>query len=54
MKTMYKKIIYMILIGIMTQGLSARGELMRSLILPGWGELKMQENKRAKIFISTD
>ena len=38
----------------MTQGLSARGELMRSLILPGWGELKMEENKRAKIFMGTD
>ena len=54
MKSMYRKIIYIILIGIMAQGLSARGELMRSLILPGWGELKMQENKRAKIFMSTD
>ncbi len=39
---------------VMLQGLSASGEFMRSLVLPGWGELKMQEKKRAKIFMATD
>ena len=54
MKNMYKKIIYVILASIMIQGLGANGEVMRSLILPGWGELKMQENKKAKVFMGAD
>ena len=54
MKIMSRKIIYFVIMIVMLQGLSASGEFMRSLILPGWGELKMQEKKRAKIFMATD
>ena len=51
---MYKKTVLVILSLLMIAQLSARGEFTRSLVFPGWGELKMQENKRANIFMGTD
>ena len=54
MKIMYKKTVLVILSLLMIAQLSARGEFTRSLVFPGWGELKMQENKRANIFMGTD
>jgi len=54
MKSMCRKIICSVVVVIMIQGLDARGEIMRSLVLPGWGEHKMQKDKRAKIFMATD
>ena len=54
MKTMYRKIALVILSLLMLTQLTARGEFTRSLVFPGWGEMKMEEKGRAKIFMSTD
>ena len=54
MKTMYKKTVLAILSFLMISQVSAKGEFMRSLVFPGWGELKMEEQKRANIFMGTD
>ena len=54
MKTMYKKTVLVILSLLMIAQVSAKGEFMRSLVFPGWGEFKMEEQKRANIFMGTD
>ena len=54
MKNLYKKIAYFFVACILIQNLSANSNLVRSLILPGWGELKMEENKRSRILMATD
>ena len=54
MKIMYRKLVFTFMLLSMVTQLSAKGELMRSLVFPGWGELKMEETKRAKIFMATD
>jgi len=54
MKIMYKKIVYFVFVCILIQSLSANGNLVRSLILPGWGELKMEETKRSRILMASD
>ena len=51
---MYKKIVYFVFVCILIQSLSANGNLVRSLILPGWGELKMEETKRSRILMASD
>ena len=51
---MYKKIVLVMLSLVMIAQVSAKGEFMRSLVFPGWGELKMEEQKRANIFMGTD
>tara|TARA_Y100001980_G_C14485520_1_gene263326 strand:+ start:384 stop:1007 length:624 start_codon:yes stop_codon:yes gene_type:complete len=54
MKIMYRKLVFTFMLLSMVTQLSAKGELMRSLVFPGWGELKMEESKRAKMFMATD
>ena len=54
MKSTYKKIAYFFLACILFQNLSANSNLVRSLILPGWGELKMEETKRASFLMAAD
>ena len=54
MKIMYRKLVFTFMLLSMVTRLSAKGELMRSLVLPGLGELKMEETKRAKMFMATD
>ena len=54
MKIIYKKLVIIFLLFTLFSQLSARGEVMRSMIFPGWGELKMEESKRATIFMATD
>ena len=51
---MYRKLVFTFMLLSMVTQLSAKGELMRSLVLPGLGELKMEETKRAKMFMATD
>ena len=51
---MYRKLVFTFMLLSMVTQLSAKGELMRSLVFPGWGELKMEESKRAKMFMATD
>ena len=53
-KTMYRKIALVILSHLMRTQLTPRGEFTRSLVFPGWGEMKKEEIGRAKIFMSTD
>ncbi len=54
MKTIYKKTVLVALSLLMIAQLGAQGEFARSLVFPGWGEMKMEEKGRAKIFMSTD
>lgn len=54
MKIIYKKLVIILLLSTLFSQLNARGEVMRSMIFPGWGELKMEESKRATIFMATD
>ena len=54
MKIIYKKLVIIFLLFSLFSQLNARGEVMRSMIFPGWGELKMEESKRATIFMATD
>ena len=54
MKIMYRKLVFTFMLLSMVTQISAKGELMRSLVFPGWGEIKLEETKRAKIFMSTD
>ena len=54
MKIMYRKLVFTFMLLSMVTQLSAKGEPMRSLVFPGWGELKMEESKRAKMFMATD
>ena len=54
MKNIYKKLGYFLVACILIQSLSANGNLVRSIILPGWGELKMEETKRSRILMVSD
>ena len=54
MKIMYRKLVFTFMLLSMVTQISAKGELMRSLVFPGWGEIKMEETKRAKMFMATD
>ena len=54
MKIIYKKLVIIFLLFTLSSQLNARGEVMRSMIFPGWGELKMEESKRATVFMATD
>ena len=54
MKNTYKKIAYFFFVCILIQNLNANSNLMRSLILPGWGELKMEETKRSRVLMTAD
>ena len=51
---MYRKLVFTFMLLSMVTQISAKGELMRSLVFPGWGEVKMEETKRAKMFMATD
>jgi len=54
MKNTYKKIACFFLACILIQNLSANSNLVRSLILPGWGELKMEETQRSRVLMAAD
>jgi len=54
MKNTYKKLAYFLFACVLIQNLSANSNLVRSLILPGWGELKMEETKRSRILMASD
>ena len=54
MKIMYRKLVFTFMLLSMVTQISAKGELMCSLVFPGWGEFKMEETKRAKMFMATD
>ena len=42
---MYRKLVFTFMLLSMVTQISAKGELMRSLVFPGWGEIKMEETK---------
>ena len=56
MKSIFKKITYLIIFILLFEGAYAEGKnaLLKSLILPGWGEKAMGEESRSKILMYTD
>ena len=48
MKIMYRKLVFTFMLLSMVTQLNAKGELMRSLVFPGWGELKWKKLKEQK------
>jgi len=55
MKSIYRNIGYIVLLLMCIQlSFASSGNIFRSLLLPGWGEMKMNYNKRAKIFFTSE
>ena len=56
MKNTFKKISYLIALTLLFGGVNAaeKGVILKSMILPGWGEKAIGEEARSKIFMYTD
>ena len=56
MKNMFNRIKYILILIIVQVIFPYEGNknVLRSLILPGWGELSMSYNSRAKIFFASE